>query len=182
MPSSPTRRWRAVGPLATLVLAAGVALVAMHTGSTTSPSATATTTPPATAPPTTTTAPVPSTTTAPPAPSTTTTAPVSQPAVVSARATGAPGGVPPRGQASQWGCAAALAYLSAYASPNFTVECPGNAEGHEGMTCRDWPGVCPGQAVIAIADPCPPVYMNEAYNSWVSMGVANGPEDPYGYC
>jgi hypothetical protein len=101
---------------------------------------------------------------------------------VSAQAPDALGGVPARGQATQWGCPAALAYLSAYASPNFTVECPGNAEGHEGMTCRDWPGVCPGQAVIAIADPCPPVYMNEAYNSWVSMGVANGPEDPYGYC
>jgi hypothetical protein len=155
-----------------LVLAAGVALVAMHVGSTTTPSM-ATTTPPATAPPTTTTAPVPSTTTA---------APVSQPAVLSAQGQVAPGGVPLRGQATQSGCPAALAYLSAYASPNFTVECPGNAEGHEGMTCRDWPGICPGQAVIAIADPCPSVYMNEAYNSWVSMGIANGPEDPYGYC
>jgi hypothetical protein len=90
--------------------------------------------------------------------------------------------VPPRGQATQWGCAAAVAYLSAYASPTFTVECPGNAEGHEGMTCRDWAGICPDQAVIAIADPCPAVYMNEASNSWVSMGAASGPEDPYGYC
>jgi hypothetical protein len=176
-----------------LVFAAGVALVAMHAASATSPSATATTTPPSTAPPTTTTAsapssppllsttstaPVPST---PPVPSTTTTVAVSQP-VVSAEASGAPGVVPPRGQATQWGCAAALAYLAAYASPNFTVECPGNAQGHEGMTCRDWPGICPGQAVIAIAKPCPATYMNEAYNSWVSMGVANGPEDPYGYC
>jgi len=102
--------------------------------------------------------------------------------VVSEQAAGAPDGVPPRGQATQFGCAAALAYLSAYASPNFTLECPGNAEGHEGMTCRDWPGVCPDEAVIAIADPCPAAYMNEAYNSWVSMGVARGPEDPYGYC
>jgi hypothetical protein len=92
------------------------------------------------------------------------------------------GGVPPRGQATEWGCPAALAYLSAYASPNFTLECPGNAEGHEGMTCRDWPGICPGAAVIAIAKPCPAAYMNEAYNSWVSMGAASGPEDPYGYC
>jgi hypothetical protein len=41
---------------------------------------------------------------------------------------------------------------------------------------------CPEGAVIAIADPCPAVYMNEAYNSWVSVDVASGPEDPYGYC
>jgi hypothetical protein len=105
-----------------------------------------------------------------------------QPAGATSQTPGGPDSVPPRGQARQWGCPAALAYLSAYASPNFTVECPGNAEGHEGMTCRDWAGICPGQALIAIADPCPAVYMNEAYNSWVSMGVAKGPEDPYGSC
>ncbi|HTU37292.1 MAG TPA: hypothetical protein VMF35_04690, partial [Acidimicrobiales bacterium] len=43
--------------------------------------------------------------------------------------------VPPVGQATAWGCTAALAYLEAYAAPGFTFQCPGYAEGHAAMTC-----------------------------------------------
>lgn len=124
------------------------------------------------------------TTAAPPPPTTTTTAPPqSPPAAAPPSPAPAPSNaVPPQGQATQWGCAAALAYLSAYAYPGFTLDCPGNAQGREAMTCKDWPGVCPGQLVIAIADPCPAAYMNEASNSWVLMGASKAPEDPYGTC
>jgi hypothetical protein len=90
--------------------------------------------------------------------------------------------VPPKGQASAWGCPAALAYLSAYAYPGFTFECPGNALGREGMTCLNEPGVCPGEAIIAIADACPAAYMNEASNSWVLEGQSTAPIDPFGAC
>jgi hypothetical protein len=90
--------------------------------------------------------------------------------------------VPPRGEATAWGCAAAITYVTAYAYPGFAVECPGNAMGNEGMTCKYEPGICPGELVIAIADPCPQVYMNEASNSWVLMGASDGPLDPYGSC
>lgn len=121
-------------------------------------------------------------TTAAPAPTTTTTTAPPQSPPAPAPAAALPVGVPPKGQATQWGCAAALAYLTAYAYPGFTLECPGNAEGREGMTCKNWPGVCPGQLVIAIADPCPAAYMNEASNSWVLMGASTAPEDPYGTC
>ena len=48
------------------------------------------------------------------------------------------------------------------------------------MTCMNQPGVCPGTAVIAIADPCPQAYMNEASNSYVILGLADTPIDPYG--
>ena len=119
------------------------------------------------------------TTTTPPA--TTTTAPPPPPTPAAAP-TADPSGVPAQGRATEWGCWAAVAYLTAYAYPGFTLECPGNAEGREGMTCKYWPGVCPGQLVIAIADPCPAAYMNEAANSWVLMGVSKAPEDPYGTC
>jgi hypothetical protein len=92
------------------------------------------------------------------------------------------GVVPPPGQATAWGCDAALAYLHAYAAPGFTLECPGYADGHQGMTCFDEPGSCPNAAVIAIATPCPQSYMNEASNSWVLIGRSNAPIDPYGGC
>jgi hypothetical protein len=91
-------------------------------------------------------------------------------------------GLPAPGQATAWGCDAALAYLGAYAAPGFSFECPGYAEGHEGMTCVWEPGACPGASVIAIADPCPQAYMNEASNSWVALGVSDAPIDPYGSC
>jgi hypothetical protein len=93
-----------------------------------------------------------------------------------------PSVVPPVGQATAWGCGAALAYLQAYAAKSFTLECPGYAEGQEAMTCMNQAGVCPGTSVIAIADPCPQAYMNEASNSYVILGLANTPIDPFGPC
>jgi hypothetical protein len=91
-------------------------------------------------------------------------------------------GVPPAGQATAWGCAAALAYLTAYAHPGFTLECPGDAQGRQAMTCYDEPGICTNELLIAIADPCPAAYMNEASNSWVLLGQSTAPIDPYGTC
>ena len=91
-------------------------------------------------------------------------------------------GLPALGQATAWGCEAALAYLNAYAAPGFSFECPGYAEGHEGMTCVNEPGACPGDNLIAIAVPCPQSYMNEASNSWVALGLSDAPIDPYGSC
>jgi hypothetical protein len=147
-----------------------------HVATTTS---TSTTVPPPTT--TSTTAPPP----APPAPAptvTTTTPPPPPPAPAPAAAPSVPAVVPARGEASVWGCAAALAYLSAYSYPGFTFECPGNALGREGMTCLNEAGVCPGEAIIAIADACPAAYMNEASNSWVLEGRSTAPIDPYGAC
>lgn len=102
--------------------------------------------------------------------------PVETPAIESAT------GVPPEGQATASGCGAALAYLEAYAYPGFTLECPGNADGRQGMTCIDDASLCPGEHLIAIADACPQAYMNEASNSWVLMGQSDAPIDPYGSC
>ncbi|HEX3796120.1 MAG TPA: hypothetical protein VHV57_16625 [Acidimicrobiales bacterium] len=131
---------------------------------------------PAPAPATTTT-----TTTTPPAP---TPAPAPAAAVAAAPTPAAsdPGVVPPIGQATAWGCGAALAYLQAYAAKSFTLECPGYAEGREAMTCVNQAGACPETSVIAIADPCPQAYMNEASNSFVITGVSDSPIDPYGPC
>jgi hypothetical protein len=89
---------------------------------------------------------------------------------------------PPVGQATTWGCGAALAYLEAYAAKGFTFECPGYAEGHEAMTCVDVAGACPNAAVIAIADPCPQAYMNETSNSFVITARSEAPIDPFGPC
>jgi len=50
------------------------------------------------------------------------------------------------------------------------------------MTCVNSPGVCPGQKEIIIAVACPASWMNEASNSWVLTGMAQGPIDPYGHC
>lgn len=86
------------------------------------------------------------------------------------------------GSQAGYGCAAALSYLAAHAAPGFTFECPGNAMGRQAMTCAYVANVCPDSQVIAIADPCPAAYMNEAYNSRVAEGLATGPFDPYGYC
>jgi hypothetical protein len=80
-----------------------------------------------------------------------------------------------------YGCAAALAYLSANAAPGFTFVCPGNAYGNQAMTCVNHAPQCAGQKIIAIAVPCPAAYMNEAHNSWVLTGHGSG-IDPYGYC
>lgn len=80
------------------------------------------------------------------------------------------------------GCAAAEAWISAHAAPGFRVDCPAGALGHEAMTCVDLAGLCPGQRIIEIADPCPAAYMNEAHNSWILTGLATGRLDPYGAC
>ena len=90
--------------------------------------------------------------------------------------------MPAIGRATTWGCSAALAYLQTYAAKGFTLECPGDAEGHDAMTCLGEQGTCPASAVIAIADPCPAAYMNEASNSWVLLGASDAPIDPYGSC
>ena len=137
----------------------------------------------------------------------TTTAPVATPAVlaatpvvpVSAPAPApapAPPAVPAVGQATAWGCAAALAYLQAYAAPGFALDCPGYAEGHEAMTCIHdtpaYPDACPNGPTIAISDACPQAYMNESANSWnltgqlsteqQKFGVSYAQIDPFGAC
>ena len=100
-------------------------------------------------------------------------------------------GPPPVGAATAWGCGPALQYLQAHAAPGFVFQCPGYAQGHQAMTCIDVPGVCSDENLIAISDPCPSAYMNEAHNSWVlsneefgtplPAGTGDG-IDPYGYC
>jgi hypothetical protein len=93
------------------------------------------------------------------------------------------GAVPPLGQAWAWGCAAAIAYLNAYAAPGFTITCPGNDGGHQAATtCISTYSLCNDGRSIVIADPCPAAYMNEASNSWVLMGLRVVPIDPYGSC
>jgi hypothetical protein len=77
-------------------------------------------------------------------------------------------------------CADALAYLVAHQAPGFTDVCaPGSALGHLGYTCFNHAGICDGAKTIHIACPAPFVYMNEAHNSWVGVGLATG-IDPYG--
>jgi hypothetical protein len=94
-----------------------------------------------------------------------------------------PAGVPPAGEATLFGCTAARAYLAAYAAPGFTVQCPGDARGHQAeATCSQSVTPCATQRLIVIADPCPAAYMNEAANSWVLSGVSDAPLDPYGAC
>jgi len=127
---------------------------------------------------TTTTTLPPTTTTTTPPPTTTTTVPPPAPAPPPAPSSA----LPARGQATADGCAAAVAYLSAYSAPGFTFECPGYSLGHQAMTCINEPGVCDNENLIAIADPCPAAYMNEASNSWVLTGASDAPIDPYGAC
>jgi hypothetical protein len=79
-------------------------------------------------------------------------------------------------------CPAAFVYLIVHSAPGFRYVCPGYALGHQAMTCDDVDNVCPGFKEIVIADPCPAAYMNEAWNSLVLEGLAEGPFDPYGYC
>lgn len=81
-----------------------------------------------------------------------------------------------------YGCAAALAWLASHSAPGFQFVCPGNALGHEAMTCVNVRGLCPGERLITIADPCPAAYMNEASNSWVQTHLRAGRLDPYGAC
>ena len=104
--------------------------------------------------------------------------------------------VPAIGQATAWGCAAALAYLQTYAAPGFALDCPGYAEGHEAMTCvydtPAYPDACPNGPTIDISDACPQAYMNESANSWnltgqlsteqQNFGVSYSEIDPFGPC
>ncbi len=128
---------------------------------------------------TTTTAPPPQ---PPPAPPPVATPAATSPPAAAPAASPAASALPARGGATEWGCAAALAYLAAYSAPGFTFQCPGYSLGHEAMTCVDEPGVCAGTELIAITDPCPAAYMNEASNSWVVIGQSDAPIDPYGAC
>ena len=89
---------------------------------------------------------------------------------------------PAAAPASGYGCAAALAYLRANAAPGFRFVCPGNANGHQAMTCLNHAPECPGTGIIAISVPCPAAYKNEAANSWIISGLRGGGIDPYGYC
>jgi hypothetical protein len=94
-----------------------------------------------------------------------------------------PSGLPMAGEATAFGCAAAMAYLDAYAAPGFTVACPGGTGGHQALTtCESIASPCDVERVIAIADPCPAAYMNEASNSWVLLDDSDAPIDPYGFC
>jgi hypothetical protein len=91
--------------------------------------------------------------------------------------------VPPAGEATAFGCAAAQAYLAAYAAPGFGVQCPAETGGHQATTmCVSSATRCDVKRVILIAEPCAAAYMNEASNSWVLLGVSDAPIDPYGSC
>ena len=124
-------------------------------------------------------------------------APAPVPASAPAPAAAAPAAATPAfGQATAWGCTAALAYLQAYAAPGFALDCPGYAEGHEAMTCLhgtpEYPDACPNGPTIAISDPCPQAYMNETANSWLMTGQLSTEQqrfgtsyasiDPFGAC
>lgn len=135
----------------------------------------ATTTPPSTSPPVPATAPpVTAAHTAPPP------VPAQQAEAIALRTRSTAPAAPALASADT--CAAALAYLGAHSAPGFQFECPGNALGHQAMTCVDVAGVCPGYKLIVISDVCPASYMNEAHNSWILSGLATGSIDPYGYC
>ena len=165
-------------------LAAGAA-TARNVARPTAPAPASTTTTTTVAPATTTTSTSTTTTTStttPVVPPTTPASSAGPPGVATAPAPAETSAVPAVGRATAWGCAAALAYLEAYAAKGFTFECPGDAEGHDAMTCLAEQGACPSSAVIAIADPCPAAYMNEASNSWVLLGASAAPIDPYGAC
>jgi hypothetical protein len=73
---------------------------------------------------------------------------------------------------------AALAYLRVHSNPAFTLGCRATplVMNHDLRLSR---GLCPGQMVIAIADPCPR-RMNEAANSWILYARRPGPLDPDG--
>ena len=92
----------------------------------------------------------------------------------------APAAAPVVPAAVSSGCADALAYLASHQAPGFIDTCAdGSALGHYGFTCADVAGMCPGVRIIRIACPAPFVYMNEAHNSRVVVGLDHG-VDPYG--
>jgi hypothetical protein len=105
------------------------------------------------------------------------------PAATPAPAVPATNQVPPRGQASAYGCTAAMAYLEAYAAPDFIIACAIDPSEHQATTtCISGRTLCGLGRFILIADPCAAAYMNEASNSWVLMGLSDAPIDPYGSC
>lgn len=124
------------------------------------------------------------TTTAPHAPSSApATTAASAPPTASVPAAPAPTNPPPPTSVpSDDNCVTARTYLASHAAPGFTIVCPGNALGHQAMTCVNVAGVCPGAEEIVIAVPCPASWMNEASNSWVLTGRRAGSIDPYGSC
>jgi hypothetical protein len=92
-------------------------------------------------------------------------------------------GLPPPGEATAYGCAAAESYINAYGAPGFSVACPAYSGGHQATTwCVTTTSPCNVERLITIAEPCPDAYMNEASNSWVMMGASDTPIDPYGQC
>jgi hypothetical protein len=76
-----------------------------------------------------------------------------------------------------------MAYLEAYAAPDFIIACAIDPYEHEATTtCISGYSPCSLGRFILIADPCPAAYMNEASNSRVLVGLSNAPFDPYGSC
>ena len=91
--------------------------------------------------------------------------------------------LPARGHATAYGCPAAVAYLEAYAAPDFIIACGIDRHEHQATTtCISGGSPCSLGRFILIADPCAAAYMNEASNSWVLMGLSAAPIDPYGSC
>ncbi len=135
------------------------------TSTTTSTSTTTTTTPPSTTTTTTTTRPT-----------------TTLPALSFVQPTAA-NELPPPGEATAYGCAAAAQYIAAYAAPGFWLACPASSRGHQASTvCESTTSPCSVLRIITITDPCAAAYMNEASNSWVLMGLSDAPLDPYGMC
>jgi hypothetical protein len=82
-----------------------------------------------------------------------------------------PAAVSPTAPASP--CASAIAAVEGrglFPAAGFVVVCPGFALGHEGMTCMNVAGVCPGGREIVIHDPVPFVVANEFENSRIFSG------------
>lgn len=101
----------------------------------------------------------PSTTIAPPAP-----APVTRTAAAAQHA------VPP----APLTCGSVIEAVETrglYPAPGFVVICPGYALGHEGMTCLNVAGVCPGRAEIVIHYVQAFVVANEFENSRILSGA-----------
>lgn len=115
-------------------------------------------------------------------PTTTTTTTTTLPAVSFVESTAADE-LPPPGEATAYGCAAAAQYIAAYAAPGFWLACPSYSRGHQASTvCESTTSRCSVLRIITITDPCAAAYMNEASNSWVLMGLSDAPLDPYGMC
>ena len=111
--------------------------------------------------------------------------PVAAPTTTTAPQPPQPSPAPPSADPNPDGCGPALAYLASHGNPEFTFVCPGYADGREAMTCVNVAGLCAGQHLVVINDPCAAAYMNEAYNSqsWSdSLGQFTRPIDPFGAC